>query len=245
MRKVLPLDSIIFNALKISNFTKDELIKYIIDNIEYDNQITLFGYSLKAFRDKVEYPELINISNAFDVSVLDGRWLYFVLKLKKIKIKYFISIPQSVNLTLDIANKKGYSVVLFGSTEELNRKAILNLKTKYPNIVFLNGISGYNYDENIVVNTIKQIKPNILLIGLPTPQKEEFAYKYMNCNLSNVVIPCGGMINVFAGKEVLTPNWAKNMGLAVLFRLAQSPNKISRIKCICSYVKYTLRDILK
>jgi N-acetylglucosaminyldiphosphoundecaprenol N-acetyl-beta-D-mannosaminyltransferase len=86
-------------------------------------------------------------------------------------------------------------------------------------------MDGYNYNEKEVINKINEIQPNILLVGLPSPQKEIFCKKNEHFINANVIIPCGGVIDVLSGKVRYSPKIVKKMGLAFIYRFLQDPKR--------------------
>lgn len=216
-----------FFGLKVSNFSVNELYKYYDDVIEVSKTIICYGYSFGIIPFFKVYEDIYRIINSFDINVTDGTQFYWFMRLFGYKLKTFLSIPFLTIKTLEYANNKNKSVLLLGSDASTNRIATKNLKIKYPNIYFSDGMDGYfsEAEENNVVNYINCKKPNILLIGISSPKKERFAYKYKNELNANIIIPCGGMIDVFAGKVKLASPFLKKIGLATLIRIIQEPRR--------------------
>ena len=219
------LPKVDFIGLSISIFTKEELISYIERVIRLDEFKIFYGYSIGLLPILKQHPKLIKLCNNFDLLVTDGRAFYYVAKFFDVPLKYDISIPNMVLEILELANINQYKVLLFGAKDGINKQATLNLKEKYPNAKILDGISGYynKSREEIIVKKISIASPDILLIGTPSPMKEEFAYKYKQNLNSKIIVPCGGMIDVLAGTKKLTPIWIKKMGFAWLYRYMQQP----------------------
>lgn len=241
-----------FFGMKVSSFIKTELTDYIVTCFNSNQSFIFYGYSLAALSYLKKYPQYYKITSQFDLFVTDGRLFYLLARLFGVNLFFDISIPRLTLLVLEIANSKGLSVYLLGGTLENNRIAQKNLTQKYKDIMF-NGRNGFYdvCDEDKIISEIVKIKPNVILLGLPTPKKQEFALKlkpyFSNC----VIIPCGGMIDVFAGKERLTPIFIKKMGLASLYRHLQHPKRLSELMLIiyrtfwvffyCAFLKYILK----
>ena len=245
----MELQEVDFYGLKISVFTKEELIKSIEEVIQSNQSKVYYGYSLAVLIYLKKYPNYFKTTSKFDVMVTDGRLFYLMAKFFDFKLKYDISISQLTLLSLELANKNKYRVMLLGGTEESNKLACNNIKLKYININFCEGINGYfsKNQKKEVFQSIKLNEPNILLIGMPTPQKQLFASEIKNILSSSIIIPCGGMIDVIAGKEKLTPGWLKKLGLASIYRHLQHPKRIPelihiyflsiKVFTICFYLK--------
>jgi N-acetylglucosaminyldiphosphoundecaprenol N-acetyl-beta-D-mannosaminyltransferase len=231
------LNQVDFFGLKISNFTIDELHEYYDQTIFNSETIICFGYSFETIPNFKKYPDLYNIINNFDVSVTDGTWFYWFMKFLGFKLKTFLSIPFMSIDALNYANTHKKSVLLLGGDEVTNKTAISNLKKEYSNIHFFDGRDGFfkQEEETDVVQYINNCKPNILLIGISSPKKERFAERYKYQLSTNIIIPCGGMIDIFAGKVILASPFFKKIGLATLIRLIQEPVRLFPRVLLLSY----------
>lgn len=219
----------IFFGIPVSSFERHELRDYIINAIEECKKCTIYGFSLYSIYSLQKAPEIILLGQNADVIVPDGRPFYWLLKNFKISVKDNISIPETVLLTLEVADEKNYSVMLLGATAKVNKAAERRLKFQYPNINVLHGHHGYFNFENELRCILKYVhskKPDILLIGISSPQKEQLTFQYISAISAGVIIPCGGMIDVLAGKTKLTPPLLKKLGLASLYRVLQEPRRL-------------------
>lgn len=240
------INSKYFCGLKISIFSTTELIDYI-DHTAINHSLQpkiLYGYSLGLFSSMKNQPNLCNIINQFDVVGTDGMGFRTICKLFHYPVHELISIPNMVLITLDRLNsfkKRDKVVYLLGSTQESNDNALLELKKTYKNITFY-GTNGYYpaIEENRIIDDINTKRPNLLLIGLPTPAKENFVDNYKEKLIVDMIIPCGGMINVFAGKEKLTPSFLKKIGLAWFVRFIQHPRNRLEVSSLSFKILYKL-----
>lgn len=224
------LKKIDFYGLNISVFQKKEILDYFKYVIENNKKIVCYGYSFGAIAYMTKYKEIFQYGNQSDIILADGRLFYLFLKIYKIPIVSDISIPDIVNLTLDLANKNKYSILLFGSTQETNDLATENIKKKYPNIITKKGINGFfkNEEGRGIVKKINEIKPDILYIGISTPIKERFSIEKKDDLNVRIIIPCGGMIDVLSGKSRQSGKVIKKVGLASLYRLIQEPKRLHK-----------------
>jgi len=224
----MEIDQLDFYGLKVSNFSLDELHNYYDKTISSSKTIVCYGYSFGIIPFFKKYPDLYNIINNFDINVTDGTPFYWFMNYLGFKIKTFLSIPFMTIDVLEYSNNSKKSVMLLGADQATNSTATNNLKKKYPNIDFFDGQNGYfnEEEEGAVIHYINKYKPNVLLVGISSPKKERFADKYKNQLYSNIIIPCGGMIDVFAGKVKLASPFFKKIGLATLIRLIQEPIRL-------------------
>lgn len=233
-----------FFGLNVSNFSLKELDDFIISSFKSNKTLIYYGYSIGLFPKLKKNPNLIEICNSFNLMVTDGRMFYLFVKALGYKIKYDISIPNLTIKTLELANEFSKSVLLFGSTSKINSLATTNLSKTYPKITFFEGIDGYQdlKNEKLLIKKINSRSPDILLIGMHSPFKEEFSFKNKNHLNCKIIIPCGGMIDVFSGYKKLTPLWIKKNGFAWLYRFIQNP--ISRFNLTSTYLYYFIFKLI-
>jgi N-acetylglucosaminyldiphosphoundecaprenol N-acetyl-beta-D-mannosaminyltransferase len=218
-----------FFDIPVSIFTIDELGSFIKESVNSKSKNTLYGFSLHSIYNINKLPEIVSLGKQADLIVTDGRPFYWLLKLFRIPVRCNISIPESVMLTLRIADQEKYKVLLFGSEETLNRDAGLKINKQYPGIILLEGIPGYfDFDKDIeaILDRINLLNPDILLIGISSPIKERLAFKFKERLNARFIIPCGGVIDILAGKTKLTPRIIKSIGLASLYRVIQEPKRL-------------------
>lgn len=225
------MEAINFFGLKVTSFTEVDLNNYIEKCLESNESYVYYGYSLAVLSYLNKYHEYYNVTSQFDLMITDGRIFYILIKLFGYNIKYDISIPRLTFKVLDIANKKNLKVFVLGGTKESNTLACKKIKGLYSNISEIRGKDGYFSSEELdsIIESIKLFKPKIIFIGMPTPQKQVLALKIKNRISGCIIIPFGGMVDVLADKEKLTPLFIKKIGLASIYRHIQNPKRLPEL----------------
>jgi N-acetylglucosaminyldiphosphoundecaprenol N-acetyl-beta-D-mannosaminyltransferase len=217
-----------FYDIPVSLTSVPILSNVVIKTVRNNEKIVIYGFSLHSIYSLDKNPEIILLGKEADIILTDGRPFYWLCRFHGLKIPEAVSIPESVNLAVRIANENNFSLMLFGATRAVNIKASARLKEKYKGIDLLPGIDGY-FDEDSLDSTIRDINgqsPDILLVGISSPKKERFVFYNRDKINARVIIPCGGMIDILAGATRQTPKWLKNIGLATLFRVIQEPGRL-------------------
>jgi exopolysaccharide biosynthesis WecB/TagA/CpsF family protein len=219
-----------FFGLKLSVFEVSELMEYTKEVIRNKSKTICYGYSFGTLPYFKTFPEIAVYGNQFDVSLADGRGLFLLAKLLGSAIKSDISIPSFVDNLLRQANDNNFSVMLLGAREEINKKASENLKNNFPDARILKGMHGYftEDEKDEIVAEINLLKPDILLIGMSSPKKERFAFQNKDRLDVNVIVPCGGVIDILAGEKKRIPKVIKKSGLAWFYRFVQEPKRLFR-----------------
>jgi N-acetylglucosaminyldiphosphoundecaprenol N-acetyl-beta-D-mannosaminyltransferase len=173
----------------------------------------LGGYSVAINAEKVmmfskqqEVKDLIKSSILPIIDSEGARW--GIKRLYGIRYEK-IDLPK---LILTIANENKLRFFLLGSKEENNRKALDEIRKRYPNINIVGSNHGYFKDEKIMVQKLADSKAQIVLLGLGSPKQELFAHKYFNELPETIFVGGGGAINVLAGTRRRPPSHIRDNG---------------------------------
>ncbi len=218
-----------FYGLGVDSFSYDELLAEVEKAIESRNPKVLYGHALWSIPMMNKYPEIYKYGNQSDILVTDGHPFFLLCKyFKRIPVGLEISIPQSVYMLLELANKKKLNVFLLGSDDSTNSMACEKVRMTYSNIKGCYGRNGYfsDTDHLKIISEINELDIDILLIGISSPQKEILSIEWKDKLNVGVIIPCGGMIDVLSGKTKLTPKIIKKLGLASFYRVIQEPRRL-------------------
>uniref|UniRef100_UPI0025BE1187 WecB/TagA/CpsF family glycosyltransferase n=1 Tax=Clostridium sp. TaxID=1506 RepID=UPI0025BE1187 len=131
-----------------------------------------------------------------------------------------------------LAANKGYKVFLLGAAEGVAAKAAENLKLKYKGLNIVGTYSpSYGFEKNEyeiqqIIKMIKEVKPDILAVGLGAPKQEKFLYKYRNQLNVPVALAIGASIDFEAGNVNRAPKWMQHIGLEWFYRLCKEPKRM-------------------
>jgi N-acetylglucosaminyldiphosphoundecaprenol N-acetyl-beta-D-mannosaminyltransferase len=203
---------------KLEHFINLKNSKYVCVSAVHGAVESVFNKKYKLAHDKA------------DIAVPDGRPIYWALKLLcNPKVDhlpgYFVT-----NEICKLANKKKYKIGIYGSTEDVQRDFIKNIKKEYNNIKFTYLFSPPFRKLSLkeVKNIHKEInksKVDILFIALGAPKQEIWMYdnyKKINC----VSIGIGAAIDFISGNKKMAPKFMEFLGLAWLFRLLSEPRRL-------------------
>jgi len=215
-------------GLKVSAFDTSGLMRFFAACIEEGGQAVCYGYSLTLLWKFSELPQIPKIANRFEIMVPEGRGFYLLLKMFGVPLRADDSLPEVTVSMLELADEHGYSVMLLGSDEQSNLAASGNIRSRFPNARTLPGMHGYYgpEDEPAVVELINKQRPDILLIGMSSPKKEEFVDRYRHELDARILAPIGGTIDILAGKTKPIPRIVKKLSLTWLYRFCQEPSRL-------------------
>ncbi|MBU1122176.1 MAG: WecB/TagA/CpsF family glycosyltransferase [Candidatus Omnitrophota bacterium] len=160
--------------------------------------------------------------------LVDSYVVYYAARLFRKPISEPINGARLMFSFLDTINKKGYRIYLLGAEEKVLFQAIENLKVKYPELKIAGRHHGYfDFDnDDMVVQSIRESKADVLFVAMSSPLKENFVAK----NLEKMDIPVcmgvGGSVDVIAGKCQMAPLWVSKIGMEWFYRFIQDPRRL-------------------
>lgn len=230
-----------FFGFPFDNVSKEEIKNMIIEFIYSDrkhyisvlNANKIYQMSLNIrLQYLVENSDLILPENAINiVSFLSGK------KLKDWNIGGYPTMKDIIS----IAKEKGFSLYFLGSTDQILKKMVGNLKNKYPKINIVGFYNGYfnKNKEKKIISEINKKKPFILFVGMGSPKQELWIAKNLSQLNVKIAMGVGGSFKVLAGHEKEAPFWTK-FGIEWMYRSFQDPVKFKRYIVTNTYFIFKL-----
>jgi len=215
-------------GLPIDDITLPALIDLLDERISLRKNSVVFGFSVTLLGRLGSIPEMFDYFERFDFVISDGAGIPPLARLLGVQLRKYIGIPNLADELVKLCSDNGYKLLLFGGSEAVNRDACANLKRRYPDLNLCNGIHGYfgNDEQAAIAERIRQAAPDVLLIGISSPIKERFALEWKDYLEVPVILPCGGMIDIYSGKTKREPKFLFGLPLAWLFRYLQEPLRL-------------------
>jgi N-acetylglucosaminyldiphosphoundecaprenol N-acetyl-beta-D-mannosaminyltransferase len=115
-----------------------------------------------------------------------------------------------------------------GARREVLYRAVEKSLRRWPGLTFAGYRHGYfvEQDEETIVANIRASAADCLFIGMPTPRKERFLYRYRDELGVPFIMGVGGGFDVLAGHVSRAPKGVQRAGLEWLFRIYQEPRRM-------------------
>ena len=226
---MIPFETVDILGIKVHNCFLSELLDYLDTCIKQKRKTVVYGISLSSLGKVKQLPKLISFWEQADINIADGGGIKFFDNLFGCDLREHIGLPRMVDCLIELSERNHYKLMLLGGTPEVNWTANANIRRKFPNIVLCEGKDGYFTDdeEELIVHKINFENPDILLIGISSPKKEIFAYRWKDKLHCTLIVPCGGVIDILAEKTKREPRTLFNgLPLAWLFRFLQEPTRL-------------------
>lgn len=199
---------------------------------------TINAHSYNTLYRDADFKEAIKSS---DILLPDGVsivWASRVLKGEKInKIAgedIFLHEMKRIN---DING----SCFFLGSTDRNLNLIKERAKHDYPNIRVHTYSPPYkstfsNEDNEIMIDKVNDVKPDVLFIGMTAPKQEKWAFSHFNKLEAGHICCIGAVFDFYAGTITRAPKWMINIGLEWLYRLLKEPKRMWKRYIIGNFI---------
>jgi N-acetylglucosaminyldiphosphoundecaprenol N-acetyl-beta-D-mannosaminyltransferase len=218
-------------GLNICPLPMSELVEHLDESLAKNQSPVLISgvnaYAIvQSSEDKIYHDYLLKSS----IVNIDGVSVVLALRFLGHSVKERVSCPDLFHELVKLAQKRQYSIYLLGSKYEVVSEAARNLKVRYPGLQIAGFDSGF-FDaekEREIVKDLKEKKPKMLFLGMPSPKKEAFAFRYTEELEIPLMLGVGGLFDIEAGMIKRAPLWIQRIGMEWFYRFIQEPRRMWR-----------------
>lgn len=218
-----------FLGCPLDLLTSDALLSEISENIDSraGARVIQFVNANKVAQVR-EDAEMERIMWRSDYSLADGQPMLPMARMLGLQIPERIDGIGLMGKLLRLANERHYSIYLLGAKQPIVEACLEKIRRDYPNIRIAGYRNGYftAAQAQHVVDKIREAAPDILFLGMGSPMKERFAYKYAQDLGASVIQGVGGSFDVMAGLVKRAPRWIQVIGFEWLYRVVQEPRRM-------------------
>jgi exopolysaccharide biosynthesis WecB/TagA/CpsF family protein len=128
------------------------------------------------------------------------------------------------------ADRAGLSFFMLGASERVNRKAVEEIRRRYPKLRIAGRRNGYfSYDsEAEVCREIAEARPDVLWISMGCPLEQEFVSRNLHrLGGVGIVKTAGGLLDFLSLEKARAPSWIQRLGFEWLFRTVLEPRRLA------------------
>ena len=187
-------------------------------------------------KDDVEFK---NIINEAELVIPDGIGIIKAGNILGTPLKERVAGYDLICNLLEAGKDGSISFYFWGSKPGYADEAKQKVEEKYPNIKILGCHTGYFKDEeeSSIIEEIRTLKPDVLLVGVGAPKQEKLINKYKSEGFFKVGIGCGGSIDVLAGRVKRAPKIFIKLHLEWFYRLLKEPSRWRRMLVLPKFMK--------
>lgn len=178
------------------------------------------------------HDELREALSTSDLVYCDGYGVRLAARLIGLPIPYRMTGADWVWGAAALCEEAGRSIYLLGSDPGSSAEAAAALKRWYPRLDVRGTHHGYfglgsDHSERVLEH-IAEHQPDVLMVGMGTPQQELWVHRNRDRIQAPVVWTVGALFDYVAGRVPRAPHWLADNGLEWIFRLAVEPRRMWR-----------------
>ncbi|MFB6468923.1 WecB/TagA/CpsF family glycosyltransferase [Cytobacillus sp. Hz8] len=185
-------------------------------------------------QEDAEYEKYVQLANYV---VPDGNGILLAGKILHTPLEERIT---GYDLTVELltkGNQCGWKLYLLGGREEVNQKAVANIKKTYPNIEVVGHHNGFfDWKDDAIQTEILHTKPDLVLVALGMPKQEKWIAENIANFSQGIFIGVGGSIDVLAGEVKRAPLFWQRLKIEWLYRLLKQPSRWRRMLALPRFV---------
>lgn len=203
--------------------------------------VTLNGSLLvQAARD----PALRALVNSAALVTPDGIGVILAARILGVRLSGRLA---GIDLALALcasAAAAGHRVFLLGGAPGVAEAAAAALLRQHPALQIVGTHHGFfdPQEEEVVLEMIRQARPEVLLVALGAPRQERWMHLWSASLGVPVSIGVGGSFDVLAGRVPRAPRWMQQVGLEWFYRLLREPRRWSVVRTIPPLFLMAIRE---
>lgn len=208
---------------------RDTLVNKILATNQFSFQELLEDKKrVYTFLNPVSYLEAIKhreLFDAFDGIFADGSILVAAIQCLygKTVTRRSFDMTSLAPIVFKFAEEKGKSIYIIASKSGEINKAVKIFEQKWPLLKIVGFRNGYFSSEeemDKVIEQIRELKPDFLIVGMGIVMQETFLVKVKKANVDCIGFTCGGFVHQTAYNEIqYYPKWIDWMNLRFLYRM--------------------------
>jgi N-acetylglucosaminyldiphosphoundecaprenol N-acetyl-beta-D-mannosaminyltransferase len=219
-------------SVRLDDIEEDELEQRIVESA-LRHERRFFAYlNVHAVNQARRDSRLAKILDRADVAYCDGEGVRLGARILGCPISPRIVLTYWGWELCAACASKGMSVFLLGATPDSSRKAVDELKKRFPALKVAGHHHGYfekvGAENDRIVDLINSLRPDVLFVGFGLPLQEYWIEENAERLSVGAILTCGSMIDYMSGFRSVAPAWMANHGLEWMYRLIQEPRRLWR-----------------
>ena len=178
-------------------------------------------------------PAFQKVLNSAELIAPDGILALLTARIRGYRLNRKETGPDLLWRFSELAHRKRYSYFFYGDTPETLETLSTDVAREFPNI----RLTGYHSppfreltpeEDQAIVDTINQAKPDVLWVGLGMPKQEQWIADHRDRLDITIAVGAGASFKFLSGTIKRAPVLMRNLGLEWSWRLISEPKRVWR-----------------
>lgn len=224
--------------------TMKEATNQVITFLDGDKPRMIFTANPEFVMTAQQNNDFMKILNQGDLVVPDGIGIIIASKWLKTRLPERVTGYDLIQNVFDWMKDNKKTAYFLGSAPGIAEKAAEKMMETYPGLKVVGYHDGYfdAEEEKKIIEEIKSLKPNLLLVGVGAPKQEFWINNNLRSLNINVAIGVGGALDVMSGHVNRAPKIFIRFGLEWFYRLITQPTRIKRMIKLPIFLVHVLKS---
>lgn len=216
-------------GFNVSTLGYKEIKQQLLDDIAQKKKSFIVAINPEKIMHGTRDPELKELLNSATYQIPDGNGVVLLSKRQGGKIKERVTGCDLFQQLCELAALENKKVFLYGAKPGVATKTKEILEERYKGLNVVGTLDGYQKDQQLIIDTINQAKPDFLFVALGSPAQEKWIQSNMERLDVSVFQGVGGSFDVVSGNIKRAPVFMQKIGLEWLHRVILEPKRIGRM----------------
>jgi N-acetylglucosaminyldiphosphoundecaprenol N-acetyl-beta-D-mannosaminyltransferase len=192
----------------------------------------------------VDSPEYLQLLKDADLVVPDGAGIVWAANYVGNPVYERVTGFDLLHQLMRLGESKGWRVFLLGASPDIIEASSASLKRQYPALQLVGYRDGYFQaeDDIQVIENIRALQPDILLVGRSADKQEPWIARYKQELRVPVIMGVGGSFDVLSGKLKRAPKVFQKLRIEWFYRLLQEPWRYKRMLVLPQFAMKVIRE---
>jgi N-acetylglucosaminyldiphosphoundecaprenol N-acetyl-beta-D-mannosaminyltransferase len=227
-----------FLGVDINSLDPASFLEIVLAAVDERRRLTVSFLNPFYARRAARSRRLRELMNTFDILQPDGWGTVYGARLCGIPVPARLAIEDFELELFRGLEKRKRSVFLFGSGPGVADRAAATLASSFPTLEVCGTLHGwwdalkghpgrYDAEDNeMIVSTINAARPDLLIVGLPTPLQQEWVVENLAALEAPVIMTAGAYLDKLAERLNWYPRWMDSARLDWLYRIVREPRRL-------------------
>lgn len=233
----------------IDALTLDETVDRILELIEAGTPSTQFSLNAAKVVSADRDSRLQDCLRRATIVSADGQSLVWAGQILGVPLPERVAGIDLFLALMSAFEIEGVRPYFLGARKPVIENAVAEIARRHPALE----IAGFHHGhfdptlDETVAQTIAQVSPSALFVGMSSPRKEEWIDTYQSATRAPFAMGVGGTFDVLAGVTRRAPDALQRIGLEWLYRLVQEPRRLAGryARTNAAFVGLVAHDLLR
>lgn len=234
-------------GVEIDNVTTEQALQLIAGFVEQGTPHQVVTVNPEFVMTAQRLPAFRDVINGADLRIPDGVGLLWAARRLGTPLQERVAGSDMIPLIAQQAARLGHRMFLLGAAPGVAEKAAARLVHLAPGVMIVGTYAGSPAveEEDEIVELIRTLAPDILLVAYGAPRQELWIARNLDRLGVPVAMGVGGAFDFLAGVTRRAPLWVQRLGFEWLHRLIHQPWRWRRQLDIPRFMWHVVREKTK